>query len=269
MLDVQSRNPFLDMSNMTRIGVAITRDRGCDLDHLANLPMNISIQSLLEGSERATGTVAVIDVFRAFTTAAVALANGASRIVMVSTVEEALARSDAGIGQICMGEVRGKAPDEFDFGNSPLEVSAVDFSRKTIIQRTSAGTQGIIAAANRADRRYAASLVTASATARAILAGSPEGVTLVAMGDNGVNRTDEDEVCALHLRNLLEGRPGDRRAVQRLILAGGEVGRFHDPARPHLHPQDVDIALDLDRFDFAIRVEIEDGRPVARIERPV
>jgi 2-phosphosulfolactate phosphatase len=52
--------------------------------------MEISIHSLLEGSERATGTVAIIDVFRAFTTAAVALANGASKIVMVGPVEEAL-----------------------------------------------------------------------------------------------------------------------------------------------------------------------------------
>jgi 2-phosphosulfolactate phosphatase len=38
--------------------------------------MEISIYSLLEGATRATGTVAVIDFFRAFTTAAVALANG-------------------------------------------------------------------------------------------------------------------------------------------------------------------------------------------------
>jgi 2-phosphosulfolactate phosphatase len=61
--------------------------------------MEISIYSLLEGAERATGTVAVIDVFRAFTSAAVALANGASNIVMVRTVEEALALRDTGIGQ--------------------------------------------------------------------------------------------------------------------------------------------------------------------------
>jgi 2-phosphosulfolactate phosphatase len=193
--------------------------------------MEISIHSLLEGAARATGTVAIIDVFRAFTTAAVALANGASAIVMVRSVEEALALRDAGVDQICMGEVRGRAPDEFDFGNSPFEVSEVNFGGKTIIQRTSAGTQGIVAA-NRADRLYAASLVTATATARAMLAGSPKQITLVAMGDNGINRTDEDEVCAIHLRNRLQGRPGDRRAVQRLILAGGEVARFHDPACP-------------------------------------
>ena len=45
------------------------------------------------------------DVFRAFMTAAVPLANGAAGIVMVRTVEEALALREAGVGQTCMGEV--------------------------------------------------------------------------------------------------------------------------------------------------------------------
>ena len=49
------------------------------------------------------------------------------------------------------------------------------------------------------------------------------------------------------------------------MLAGGEVGRFHDPARPYLHPEDVDIALDIDRYDFAVRVDL-DERPLARME---
>jgi 2-phosphosulfolactate phosphatase len=229
--------------------------------------MKISIHSLFDGATRATGTVAVIDVFRAFTSAAVALANGASSIVMVRKVEEALALRDAGTGQICVGEVRGRAPDGFDFGNSPFEISGVDFSGKTIIQRTSAGTQGIVTA-GRADRLYAASLVTAEATVRALLSDSSQQISLVAMGDHGLKRTDEDELCAIHLRNRLEGRRGDPDAIRRLILAGGEVGRFYDPARPYLHPGDVEIAIDIDRYDFAVRVNFEDGRPVARIETP-
>ena len=229
--------------------------------------MNVSIHSLLEGAARASGTVAVIDVFRAFTTAAVAFANGADKIIMVSSVEEALSLRDAGVGQVCMGEVRGRAPEEFDFGNSPFEISEVDFTGKTLIQRTSAGTQGVVAAANKADRLYAASLVTADATVRAMLAGKPARIGIVAMGGEGLKRTDEDEVCAIHLRNRLEGRSSDRGAVQRLIQAGGEVARFHDPNRPHLHPEDVEIALDIDRYDFAIRVRIEDGRPVGRMEK--
>jgi 2-phosphosulfolactate phosphatase len=230
--------------------------------------MRITIQSLLDGARTATGAVAVIDTFRAFTTAAVALANGASRIIMVATVDEALALCESEHGAICMGEVKGRAPDGFDFGNSPFEITTIDFSGKTVIQRTSAGTQGIVAAAPGADRLYAASLVTADATIRALLSSAADEITIVAMGDNGVTRTDEDELCAIHLRNRLKGRPGDHEAVRRMILAGGEVGRFFDPSRPGHRPEDVDIALDLDRFDFAIRVEAEYGRPVGRMERP-
>jgi 2-phosphosulfolactate phosphatase len=226
----------------------------------------IRIGSLLEGAEQATGAVAIIDVFRAFTTAAVALANGASRIVMVGAVETALALRGKGIGQICMGEVGGQAPPGFDFGNSPFEISEVDFRGKTIIQRTGAGTQGIVAARG-AERLYAASLVTAAATARALLAAGRDHITLVAMGNSAVVRTDEDELCALHLRNLLEARPGDPEAVRRVILASSEAMRFEDPTRPYLHRRDLDIALDIDRYDFAIRVEIEDGLPVGRLER--
>jgi 2-phosphosulfolactate phosphatase len=111
----------------------------------------------LDGARNASGAVAVIDTFRAFTTAAVALASGASRIIMVATVEEALALRAAEPGAICMGEVRGEAPPGFDYGNSPFELAAVDLRGETIIQRTSAGTQGIVAASARANRLYAAS----------------------------------------------------------------------------------------------------------------
>jgi len=228
--------------------------------------MEVIIGSLLEGAKRATGAVAIIDVFRAFTTAAVALANGASRILMVSSVEEARLLRDSGLVQICMGEVGGHAPPGFDFGNSPFEILHVDFHGKAIAQRTSAGTQGIVAARG-ADYLYAASLVTVTATAQALLSHGTNQISLVPMGNNAVRRTDEDEICALHLRNILEGRSGDPEAVRRAILASGEIQRFHDPVDPH-HPRDLDIALDIDRYNFAIRVKLENDCPVANIERP-
>ena len=155
------------------------------------LTVEILVDSLLAGAERATGSVAVIDVFRAFTTAAVALANGASQIVMVGTVEEALTLRSSGTAQVCMGEIRGRKPVGFDFGNSPFELLSAALGGATIVQRTSAGTQGVIAAARGADRLYAASLVTANATAQALRSGSPDRITLVAMGGNGTARTDE------------------------------------------------------------------------------
>jgi 2-phosphosulfolactate phosphatase len=183
---------------------------------------------------------------------------------MVASVEEALALRDQGAGQICMGEVQGRAPERFDFGNSACELSQADLSGKSIIQRTSAGTQGIVTAGKTAQHMFAASLVTASATVRAMRSIATDRITLVAMGENGSRRSSEDEICALYLRNLLEGRQGNPEAARQMILSGGEAAKFKDVNRPWLNPDDVPFALDVDRYDFAIKVKMENGYPVAR-----
>jgi 2-phosphosulfolactate phosphatase len=164
-----------------------------------------------------------------------------------------------------MGEVRGRAPAGFDFGNSPFEASQAHVSGLTIIQRTSAGTQGI-ASARHATQLYAGALVTARATVRVIHKHSPKQVALVAMGNDGITRADEDELCAIYLRNLLEGRAGNASAIREVILSGPRIADFLDPIKAHLHPEDLEIALDFNRYDFAIRVSQEEGRLVARAE---
>ena len=52
--------------------------------------MEVKRLSLLEGARQATGTAVIIDVFRAFTTAAFILSNGAETILPVGGVDEAL-----------------------------------------------------------------------------------------------------------------------------------------------------------------------------------
>jgi len=42
------------------------------------------------GAAEATGTVVIIDVFRAFTTAAIGFARGARQVIMVDSLERAL-----------------------------------------------------------------------------------------------------------------------------------------------------------------------------------
>ena len=227
--------------------------------------MRIQIGSLLVGAQEAEGTVVIIDVFRAFTTAAVAFSRGAEKIVLVAEVEEALDLRRRGFGDLCMGEVGGMRPEEFDFGNSPFELSTAEVAGKTLIQSTRAGTVGV-SAATRADGIYAASLVIARATADAVRRHAPDLVTIVAMGGNGQVRTDEDEQCALYLRNVLEGRRPDPDAVRRLVLAGGESQKYSDPALPHFHAEDPVMALRVDSYPFAIKVDREDGLLIARPE---
>ncbi len=227
--------------------------------------MELILDSLLEGARRARGTVIIVDVFRAFTTAAVAFSRGANRIVLVAEVDEALALRDRGVGEICMGEVGGKRPDGFDFGNSPYDISRADVEGKTIIQSTRAGTVGM-AAASHAERLYGGSFAVASATVDAIRRDDPEVVTIVAMGSEGRVRTDEDEQCSLYLRNLFQGRRPDDASVRSLVLAGQEAQKYGNPDLPHFPIQDRDMALDIDSHAFAIRVRHRDGLLVAEPE---
>jgi 2-phosphosulfolactate phosphatase len=225
--------------------------------------MDIKIESLIEGARRARGTAVIVDVFRAFTTAAVAFSRGTSRIVMVAEPDEALRLREQGLGDLCAGEVGGKRPEGFDFGNTPYEMAQAAVDGKVIIESTRAGTVGA-ASATGADEIYACSFVTAEATASAIREANPALLTIVAMGRNGRVRTDEDELCSLYLRNLLEGRRPDADAVRKLVLESGEVVKFRDPTQPHFHPRDIEAALEIDKFDFAIRVRRENGLLVAR-----
>ena len=221
--------------------------------------MQIIIDSLLEGARRARGVVVVVDVFRAYTTAAEALARGAEKIILVAEVDEALALRERGKGDLCAGEVGGMRPDGFDFGNSPSELAAADVADKTIIQSTRAGTVGMVAAAENADALFGGSFAVASATVRAIRAMNPEIVTIVAMGSEGKIRTDEDEQCALFMRNLLTGARPSHASVRDVVLAGQEARKYGNPRTPHWPIADRDMAMRIDAHDFAIRVAREDS----------
>ena len=227
--------------------------------------MEVRLTSLLDGARSASGVVVIVDVFRAFTTAAVAFSKGVEKIVLVAEVEEAIALRDQGIGELCVGEVGGMRPEGFDFNNSPSELSAADIEGKTIIHSTRAGTVGMVAATG-ADRLYGGSLAVASATVEVIRRNEPELVTIVAMGSEGRVKADEDEQCAFFLKNLFQGRRPDHEAVRTLVLAGEESQKYDDPTKPHFPPEDREMALTIDSHDFAVRVEREDGLLVARRE---
>ena len=225
--------------------------------------MEIMLGSLDRDAREARGTVVIIDVFRAFTTGAIAFDRGAREIVLVAEVEEALDLRRRGIGDLLMGEVDGKRPDGFDFGNSPYEISQADLTGKTLVQSTRAGTVGV-AAATQAETIYTSSFVVAEATVKAILRDDPPLVTIIAMGDRARYRSDEDEQCGLYLRNLLEGRKPADDAVRDMVMSGGQTQKFYDDDQPQYHPQDVELALQLNRFPFAMKISREDGLLVAR-----
>jgi 2-phosphosulfolactate phosphatase len=172
-------------------------------------------------------------------------------------VDEAVGVARRIPGAVVSAEVDGLPVEGIPISNSPTQVAGLDWEGRTLVQRTSAGTQGATAAAARADRVIAASFVVAGATARFVAALEPPLVTLVPTGGEG--RHAEDLACAELLEARLAGRPIEAgslldrvRADERYrLLAGGSVPGF--PAT------DLDLALEVDRFDFVQEATVEEG----------
>jgi 2-phosphosulfolactate phosphatase len=91
--------------------------------------------------------VAVVDVLRACTTVAVALANGAKNIVPLESAEEVITRSKsfARADVWLAGEQKMLAISGFDAGNSPRDFSAAAVEGKTVLLSTTNGTATLVA----------------------------------------------------------------------------------------------------------------------------
>lgn len=217
--------------------------------------MRVRIAEGLEGARQATGDVVILDVLRAFTTAAYAFAAGIQEIELVGTVEEALTRPG-----FRMGEVGGRLIPGFDHDNSPSRLLGRRLSGRAV-QRTGAGTQCAVAA-TKASRLWLGSLVVASATARAL--SSSEEVTLVLSGCP--QEGEEDRAAARVLEAILQAQPVPRQEAIEGVRTS-RAARLHQAGDPDRPLEDLDCATAIDRFDFAMKVERNEGRFVARAQR--
>ena len=215
--------------------------------------MEIRRLHLLEGARQATGTAVIIDVFRAFTTAAFVMANGAERIIPVAGIDEAFRLRELHPGWIIMGEQHGKPIPGFDYGNSPADIEHVDFTGRTVVQRTSSGIQGIILAGG-ADEVLLGSFVMAEATSSYIRGRKPDVVSLVAMGWEGRNESIEDELCADYIEARIRGKRPDFEEMRAKIRVDPQGAKFFDPGQSHFRERDFHLAMSLDRFGYALKV---------------
>jgi 2-phosphosulfolactate phosphatase len=215
----------------------------------------------LETCHKATDVVIVIDVIRAFTNAAYAFARGAKEIYPVSKVEEAFTLKAEIPNSFVCGEVGGAPPEGFDFGNSPTQTDKLDLRERILIQRTSAGTQGIVRSIN-ANTMLAASLVVADATARYVRQLASENVTFVITGQGKDKSGEEDLACAEYIEALLKGlQPDPAVYSDRVYNSRTFILEDDFPAFPKL---DLDHCAKIGTFDFAMLVTQEQGRHVMR-----
>jgi 2-phosphosulfolactate phosphatase len=148
----------------------------------------------------------VVDVMRATSTIAQALASGYEHVLCCREIEEARAlREKLGDSAVVGGERNAVLIEGFDLGASPREY--LEPRAPTAILTTTNGTRTILAAASNAEIVLLGSLLNLDAVVAAAR-GPGEDVTVVCAGYQGSFAVD-DAYCAGRIVALLGGEPTD------------------------------------------------------------
>ncbi|MEU5042163.1 2-phosphosulfolactate phosphatase [Streptomyces griseorubiginosus] len=201
----------------------------------------------------------VVDVMRAFTVAGWAFAQGAERIVLAGSLDEALELKARHPDWVALKD--GPPAPGFDAVNSPGMLRSTDLAGLTVVQKTTAGTVGALAV-REASLVLCAGFVVAEATARLLRARGCGDATFVVTGEDG--RAEEDLACAQYIAGRAGGAGTDAAGYLRRARASRAAAELTQGVRKGVHPDDVDLCLELDRFSFAMVAAEEDALMVLR-----
>lgn len=227
------------------------------------MPVRISSADFVAGAAAARGVAIVIDVFRACSLQAHALAAGAAAIVPVEGIEEARALKAAHPHWLLAGERQARKLPGFDCGNSPTEILAAQPAGRTLIHTTHAGTQGLMAAWRTATHVFTGAFVNLSATVAAVRALEPDEVTVIAMGHEARERCLEDDLCREFIIEQLAGRSVDASDLPARLRAAPAANKFFDPSADWAPEGDFALCSAFDVVPFAVCLRDSPlGRPV-------
>jgi 2-phosphosulfolactate phosphatase len=164
------------------------------------------------GEAAAAPIAVVVDVVRATSSIAQALASGYERVLCCRELDEARAlRAELGDGAVVGGERDAIVVEGFDVGASPREFARAPLAR-TLVLSTTNGTAAILAAAASAERVLVGSLLNLSAVAAAI----DDDVAIVCAGYKGAFAFD-DAYCAGRIVAALGGERSDAALAAALL----------------------------------------------------
>jgi 2-phosphosulfolactate phosphatase len=153
----------------------------------------------------------VVDVLRATSTIAQALASGYERVLCCKEIEEALALRSELPDSLLGGERKAVRVEGFDVGASPREF--LEPRAQTLILSTTNGTRAILQTAQRCERILLGSLLNLSAVAGAV---NSDDVVVVCAGFQGGFALD-DAYCAGRIVQLLSGERTDAAVAADLL----------------------------------------------------
>lgn len=223
--------------------------------------MRIVTSDFVAGAGSARGVAIVIDVFRACSLVAHALAAGAAKVVPIAEVEQARRLKAAHPDWLLVGERHARPLAGFDCGNSPADLLGHPLAGRTLVHTTHAGTQGLVAAAGGAEVVLTGALVNAAATVEYVRRLAPEQVTIIAMGHEARERCVEDDLCRDLMVARLRGECFDTSVIPSLLRAAPAAGKFFDPVATWAPEQDFALCSAVDTLDVVARLVQRPGAP--------
>lgn len=172
----------------------------------------------------AGGIAVVIDVLRASTTIATALAHGASAVLPRRSIDEALAARADHPGALLGGERGGVRIAGFDLGNSPAEYAAERVAGRPVVITTTNGTAALAACHDAAEVLVGAMVnraAVAAAAHRLATEQNAAAIHLVCAGTDGLV-TDEDVLAA---GAILDAAGSDPAAVHDTLDPAARAAR--------------------------------------------
>ena len=166
--------------------------------------------SIVVDESSANDIYIVVDVIRATTSMAVMFDQGASRVFVAGSVEQAREAANTIPGRLLCGERNVQRIPGFDYGNSPVEYAQLDLTGRELIMTTTNGTRAFYACPQQAMRLagsfYNAGAVTAQALKLAQERAS--NIHIVCSGELDYFALD-DAVCAGYLALELQRQYAD------------------------------------------------------------
>ena len=208
-------------------------------------------------ADQIRGTAVVIDVLRAFTTAAVCLTRGARAIALVERIEDAFELRDRNRDWILMGEKGGLAIPGFNFSNSPVELSHADVNNRVIVHRTTSGTRAAVSAMKHASDVYCASLVCAASTAGQL---DPNQLVIYILSGSYKERAaiddgDDDHAVAEVIDDLRHGEAEYGPCIQRIKSSRAAALLIQDG----LDPADIALSCQPNAYPTPMRLVKKSG----------
>lgn len=210
--------------------------------------------------------IVVVDVIRATTTLATAIAQG-RRCYPVGSVEDALALQKRLTSPVLAGELGGVVPSGFELKNSPSAFALRDDVSRPLVLLTTSGTR-LLASARPTQSVFAACLRNWSAEVERLVASGSRDIALIGAATRGRFRREDQLCCAWIASGLLDRgfQPADAftlhiverwRDLPVTTVAYGESagylrrsGQLADLDYVLEHVDDLDLTMRLEGFEI-------------------